>query len=165
MLTMEFEELAELIFGALKPKLESSQGLFIFAKERAKFEGWLKVELCDSLFKYFKDVAPEKDRVDVTFENWAIELKTINTSYRHENVKNKTRPLPQNVQGVIKDIEKLKHLNYKNKAVLFVVFPLPQCHKKWSIQIQRITAQLAIIKDSEFRFKGNIPAVIYLGLI
>ncbi len=68
---MEFEKLAELIFSEIKPKLENNQGLSIFAKERAKFEGWLKVELCDSLFKYFKDVTPEKDRVDVTFENWA----------------------------------------------------------------------------------------------
>lgn len=46
---MEFKDMANLIFNEIKPKLENNQGLSIFAKERAKFEGWLKVELCDSL--------------------------------------------------------------------------------------------------------------------
>lgn len=86
---MEFEDLANLIFGEIKPKLENNQGLSIFAKKRAKFEGWLKVELCDSLSKHFKDVAPEKNRIDVTFENWAIELKTVNTNSSHEKVEKK----------------------------------------------------------------------------
>jgi len=88
---MEFEKFAKLIFDEMKPKLESSQGLSIFAKERAKFEGWLKVELCDSLSKYYKDIVPERNRTDLTFEDWAIELKTVNTNIRYENVKNKHR--------------------------------------------------------------------------
>ncbi len=46
---MEFEDLSNLIFSEIKPKLEKNQELSIFAKERAKFEGWLKVELYDSL--------------------------------------------------------------------------------------------------------------------
>lgn len=162
---MEFEELAELIFNETRPKLENNQGLSIFAKERAKFEGWLKVELCDSLFKFFKDVAPEKDRVDITFENWAIELKTVNTNIRYENVKNKTRPITKNTQSVIEDIEKLKSINYENKAVLFIVFPITHDNKDWQIQLKRITTQLNKIKHSEFKFKEEIPAVIYLGLI
>ncbi len=41
---MEFEEFANLIFNEIKPKLENSRGLSIFAKERAKFEGWLKLK-------------------------------------------------------------------------------------------------------------------------
>ena len=41
---MEFEKLGELIFDGMKPRLENNQGLSTFAKERAKFEGWLKVE-------------------------------------------------------------------------------------------------------------------------
>jgi len=53
---MEFEELSVLIFNEIKPKLETHLGLSLFAKERAKFEGWLKVELCDSLLKHFNDV-------------------------------------------------------------------------------------------------------------
>ena len=96
---MEFEDLTNLIFSEIKPKLGNNQGLSLFAKERAKFEGWLKVELCDSLSKYFGDVAPERNRIDITFGNWAIELKTINTNIRYENVKNKTRPITKNTRG------------------------------------------------------------------
>ena len=79
---MEFQKLRKLLFDEMKPKLENNQGLSIFAKERAKFEGWLKVELCDSLSKYFTDVAPERNRIDVTFDDWAIQLKTVNTNIR-----------------------------------------------------------------------------------
>jgi len=162
---MEFEDLTKLIFGELKPKLENNQGLSIFAKERAKFEGWLKVELCDSLSKYFKDVVPEENRIDVTFENWAIELKTVNTNIRYENVKNKTRPITKNTQGVIDDIEKLKSTDYINKAILFVVFPITNDNENWRVQLQRISTLVREIKHVSFNFKDEIPGVIYFGSI
>ena len=162
---MEFENLVNLIFNEIKPKLEDNQGLSIFAKERAKFEGWLKVELCDSLSKYFKDVAPERNRIDVTFENWAIELKTINTNIRYKNVKNKHRPITKNTQGVINDIEKIKSNDYANRAILFIVFPIIHSNKKWQVQLQRILKLLREIKHVDFNFKDEIPGVIYFGLI
>ena len=162
---MEFEDLSNLIFNEIKPKLENNQGLSIFAKERAKFEGWLKVELCNSLSKYFKDVTPEKNRIDVTFENWAIELKTVNTNIRCENVKNKTRPITKNKQGVINDIKKLKSNDYTNRAILFVVFPIIHNNKNWQIQLQRISKLLREIKYVNFNFKNEIPGVIYFGSI
>ncbi|GAG58610.1 unnamed protein product [marine sediment metagenome] len=162
---MEFEDLANLIFNEIKPKLENNQGLSIFAKERAKFEGWLKVELCDSLSKYFKDVAPEKNRIDVTFENWAIELKTVNTNIRYENVKNKHRPITKNTQGVINDIKKLKSIDYTNKAILFLVFPIIHSNENWQVQLQRISKLLKEIKHVIFNFKDEIPGVVYFGSI
>ena len=162
---MEFENLVNLIFNEIKPKLENNQGLSIFAKERAKFEGWLKVELCDSLSKYFKDVAPERNRIDVTFENWAIELKTINTNIRYKNVKNKHRPITKNTQGVINDIKKIKSNDYANRAILFIVFPIIHSNKKWQVQLQRILKLLREIKHVDFNFKDEIPGVIYFGLI
>jgi hypothetical protein len=162
---MEFEDLAKLIFNEIKPKVENNQGLSIFAKERAKFEGWLKVELCDSLSKYFKDVAPERNRIDVTFENWAIELKTVNTNIRYENVKNKHRPITKNTQGVINDIKKLKSIDYTNKAILFVVFPIIHSNKNWQVQLQRISKLLRKIKHVNFNFKDEIPGVVYFGSI
>jgi len=76
---MNFQELGELIFAEIVPKIKNHQGLSIFARERAKFEGWLKVELCDSLLRCFQDVAPERDLIDITFDDWAIQLKTVNT--------------------------------------------------------------------------------------
>ena len=162
---MEFEDLANLIFDKIKLKLENNQGLSIFAKERAKFEGWLKVELCDSLSKYFKDVAPERNRIDVTFENWAIELKTVNTNISYKNVKNKHRPITENIKGVIKDIEKLKSTGYTSRAILFVVFPITHGNKYWQVQLQRISKLLREIKHINFNFKDEIPGVVYFGLI
>lgn len=162
---MEFKDLTKLIFSEIKPKLENNQGLSIFARERAKFEGWLKVELCDSLSKYFKDVAPEKNRIDVTFENWAIELKTVNTNYRYDNVKKKTRPITMNIQAVVDDIEKLKLAAVVNKAVLFIAFPVIHKNNKWQSHLKKISSALSKIEHMEFRFKNEIPGVVYFGIV
>jgi len=137
----------------------------IFTKERAKFEGWLKVELCDSLSRRFPDVTPERNRIDITFNGWAIELKTVNTNYRYENVKNKIRPITMNIQGVVGDVEKLKSANYTNKAILFVVFPVIHNRENWQTHLQKISTSLRKIKFKEFKFKDEIPGVVYFGLI
>lgn len=162
---MRFEKLSYILFKGIKSKIKDHIGLSIFAKERAKFEGWLKVELCESLSKYFKDVVPEKNRIDITFKDWAIELKTVNTNVRYKNVEDKTRPITKNIQGVIKDIKKLKLLSYKNKAVLFIVFPMEHSNKRWRNQLNKISRLLKKIKYREFHFKKKIPGVIYFGLI
>jgi len=169
-----FKKLANIIFKEIILKMENNSGLVIFAKERAKFEGWLKVELCEILSKYFSTVIPEKDRIDVTFDNWAIELKIINTNYRYKNVKSKRRPITKNINGVIKDIEKLKSTNYTNKTVLFVVFPVTHDYEEWKKHLKKISEKLDDLKYKEFkfkikhknfRFKSKIPGVIYFGLI
>lgn len=162
---MQFERLSELIFDKVIPKLENNQGLLIFARERAKFEGWLKVEVCESLSNYFADVVPERNRIDITFDDWAMELKTVNTNYRYKNVRNKKRPITTNIQEVIDDITNLYSSNYINKAILFVVFPAKNDHKNWQIHLQRISYSLREIKFKEFNFNDGIPGVIYFGLI
>jgi len=79
-----FEKLAEVIFEEITAKLENNSGVSIFAKERAKFEGWLKVELCESLSRVYPNltptIIPEKERIDITFNGWAIELNCTVTS-------------------------------------------------------------------------------------
>ncbi|MDH5494379.1 MAG: hypothetical protein OEY24_01580, partial [Candidatus Bathyarchaeota archaeon] len=120
--------------------------------------------LCDSLSKHFKDVIPEQNRIDITFENWAIELKTINTNIRFPNVKNKHRPITRNTQGVVKDIEKLRTTEYTNKSTLFIVFPVRHRNKDWQVQLRRITNKLVKIEHLEFNFKDKIPGTIYFGL-
>jgi len=162
---IEFEELKNIIFEKIKPKLENNDALSIFARERAKFEGWLKVELCESLSNLFTDIIPEKERIDVTFSDWAIELKTLNTNYRFKNVENKTRPITNNIQGVIDDIENLKSSNIKNKAILFVVFPVSDEVEKWKELLIRITSLLKRIEYMPFVFKNGIPGITYFGLI
>jgi hypothetical protein len=162
---MEFEELNSLVFSEIKAKLESNIGLSVFAKERAKFEGWLKVELCDSLSKHFADVVPEKNRIDITFADWAIELKTINTNVRYANVKNKGRPITKNTQGVVDDIKKLRRVECKNRSVCFVVFPILLEDKNWAVQLERIKHRLRRLKYVEFVFRNQIPGVLYHGLV
>ncbi|USS40458.1 hypothetical protein NF865_09160 [Thermococcus aggregans] len=162
-----FEKLAEVIFKDIIPKLENNIGVAVFCKERAKFEGWLKVELCESLLKHFPTliIIPEKDRIDITFDDWAIELKTINTNYRYEDVKNKHRPITKNIQGILEDIEKLRSTDYTNKAILFVVFPATHNHKNWQMHLRKISGSLKDIRYREFKFKNKVPGVIYFGLV
>jgi hypothetical protein len=160
---MNFEELWNVIISDLKPKLEQSKGLAIFVSKRAKFEGWLKVEFCATLAKFVDSVAPERNRIDVTFDDWAIELKTINTNYRVANVENKQRPITRNVEGVLKDIEKLHKSSYLKKAVLFVVFPAKH-GKRWMTQLERIRKK-ASLKRATFLFLNGVEGDIYLGFL
>ncbi len=162
---MNFDRLSKIIFDELKPKLQNHKGLSIFAKERAKFEGWLKVEMCDSLMKKFKDVLPEKNRIDITFQDWAIELKTINTNY--EGAAKRHRPITRNTNGVVEDIKKLRSFkNIKNKGVLFITFPVKHNNQNWQIQLNRINKNLSKIKFCPFNFKNNnAPGVIYFGVV
>jgi len=162
---MEYDELAELLFTEIKPKLENHSGLPIFAQHRAKFEGWLKVEVCESLLKHFDDVIPERERVDVSFEDWRIELKTVNTNIRYEGVENKIRPITKNTQDVIEDIDKLNRFHSGNKAIFFMVFPITEDNKNWKIQLERIKEKLKDIKACSFKFKNDVPGVIYFGFV
>jgi hypothetical protein len=162
---MDFLPLSEIIFRKSISRIQIHDGLTIFASERAKFEGWLKVELCSILSESFDDVIPEKDRIDITFQDWAIELKTLNTNYRFPNIVNKTRPITKNVQEVVDDIKKLQTTSYPNKSVLFVVFPAQHNDKNWQIHLQKISANLQDMKFQEFEFKNNVPGILYFGLI
>ena len=170
-----FKELANIIFNGIIPKLENNDGLVIFVENRAKFERWLQVELCGILSHHFPTVIPEKDKIDIVLEeknddvvnDWAIELKTVNTSYGFNEVENKTRPITQNIKGIIEDIKKLRSTNYTNKAVLFVVFPVTHNYKEWKeIHLDKIIRELnGNIIHKEFKFKNGVPGVIYFGLV
>ena len=154
------------MINELVPKLENNNGLAIFVENKAKFEGWLKVELCGILSKYFSTVIPEKDRIDIVFNDWAMELKTVNTNYEFENVVNKTCPITENIGNIISDIEKLKSTPYPNKAIVFVVFPVKHNNSKWKEHLAKIEKKLnGNIMYREFNFKNGVPGVIYFGLV
>ncbi|MFC2067208.1 hypothetical protein ACFLUO_09230 [Chloroflexota bacterium] len=162
---MEFEELTNII-QEIKPIIENNPGLVIFARERSKFEGWLKVEICGILSKYFEDVTPEKGRIDICFGEWGIELKTVNTNIRYDGVKNKIRPITKNTQGVIDDIDKLSKSTTPKKAVMFVAFPIEHDNKNWQIQLNRIKERLSKLMACPFVFNdGTVKGVVYLGLV
>ncbi|MBT3168671.1 MAG: hypothetical protein HN334_02250 [Candidatus Cloacimonetes bacterium] len=152
----------------LKKKLTSNKGLFQFAKQRSKFEGWLKVELINILRLKNYDAKPEIDFIDICFENTAIELKTINTNYKFKNVENKHRPITENVNGIIKDIEDLEKKSFENKFVIFIVFPCEKSNEKWQIHLSKIESKLSELVLEEFEFQDKIlaikiPAIIYYG--
>ena len=101
---MRFNRLQNILLPELKKKIETHKGLTVFAKNRAQFEGWLKVELVDILQKHFPDVEPEKGFVDISFDNWLIELKTINTNYKYPEARELIKPITDNIDGIIDDI-------------------------------------------------------------
>lgn len=163
---MTFEELWNIIEQEVPSKINQHKGLNSFIKNRAKFEGWFKVELCDILSKYTNNITPEKDRIDIVFDDWALELKTSNTNYQYKDVENKTRPVTKNVTSIIKDIVDLeKNENYKNKAVVFIVFPLSKNTTNWDKHILKIKDELKELKEKEFSFESGTNAMLYCGLI
>lgn len=162
---INLDQFIQLILPALKQRLEGHEGLPVFAQQRAKFEGWLKVELCGILLKHFPDTLPEKARTDLTAGAWAIELKTFSTNYRHKGVVNKFRPITDNVAGVLKDIEKLRKISVKNKLVIFIVFPLNESNEIWLTHLNKIKVRLKEIRSYPFCFANNVPGVIYFGLV
>ncbi len=163
---MEFENLQELLFLNLEKVIKNHKSLGIFASNRSKFEGWLKVELIQ-IFKDHdcKNILPEKDRIDVTFDNWALELKTCNTNYRYKGVVNKIRPITKNIQEIVNDIQSLKKTRYENKAIFFIAYPLEHKKNQWEQHIDKISKNVKDLRYSEFHFKNGISGVMYMCLI
>lgn len=163
---MTFQELWDILEKEIPRKINQHDGLNYFIKNRAKFEGWFKVELCDILSKHTKNITPEKDRIDIVFDDWALELKTSNTNYRYENVENKTRPVTKNVTSIIKDITDLRNnKNYSKKAVVFIIFPLSKNTKEWEQHLVKIQNELQKLNEKEVFFKNGVSAMLYCGLV
>ena len=162
---VEFDELHAILIPSIIEMIEQHHGLANFASIRAKFEGWLKVEVCNILSHHFENVLPEQNRIDISFNDWVIELKTINTNYRHVNVRNMTRPITENVKGIIDDIDKLKRIKDKNRGILFIVFPVNEDNQQWLNHSRKITQKLGDYKITDFNFKNGVPGLIYFGIL
>ena len=163
---MTFEELWNILEEEVPKKIMQHKGLNFFIKNRSKFEGWFKVELCDILSKHTNNITPEKDRIDIVFDDWALELKTSNTNYRYKGVENKTRPVTKNITSIINDIVNLRNnKNYNKKAVVFIIFPLYKTTKVWNKHISKIKNELQELKEKEFSFKNGTNAILYCGLV
>jgi len=162
---MTVDELCTTVWDDVVPKLKGNLGLAVFARERSKFEGWLKVELIESFCRIATDAEPERNRVDVSVDSWAIELKTVNTNYRYPGARNKHRPITKNIDGVVKDIRQLRLAKLSDRAVVFVVFPLESTHEDWAQHIARIDLELSDLRDVPFTFANGLPGVVYVGLV
>ncbi|EDM24610.1 hypothetical protein CMTB2_03803 [Caminibacter mediatlanticus TB-2] len=164
------------IIKEISKKINNKKGLEVFAIHRAKFEGWLKVEICDILLSFTQEVKVEYGKngkkIDIFFKynkcGYYIELKTINTSYKCNYVVRKNKPITNNLESVINDINKLKNLKNGNKYIFFIVFLLPK-NKVQSfednINFKEIESNVNKIESFNGKFSNNVPFKIYIGEI
>ena len=153
-----------------KFKLENNIGLEHFVINRSKFEGWVKVELSDSLYLLADKIIPEKDNIDLVINDCiAIELKTTNTNYKTNLVLNKSKNIKDNRLGIIKDINTLsKNSMYSIKLVVFIVFPLGNnFEKNWIYHMKSIYKEAAPfdLKTEDFKFNNGVDGRIYMAVI
>jgi len=166
---MELQELMDGTAAELIGRIQASKGLGVFAKRRAKFEGWLKVELIDILLKNgIQNVVPEAGLVDVSFGNVAIELKTVNTNYRDGIADDLIRPITMNVKDIIEDIRHhrgVKSEKFAFKYIVFIVFPLGEEQRGWQAHLNKIQDALCNeCRPHFFKFGGShISGCLYFG--
>lgn len=126
----------------------------IALKQRAKFEGWLKLELAYKLLQSYSDVKIEfpypcnnRKHADIYASNALIELKTPNTNYHADNCVSCVRPITKNIESIIDDINKLQEFGgqYK-KYISFVLFPV-DVKEGYKEYIQRINNTGVVLED------------------
>ena len=164
---MSFDELWNILKIEIPRRIGNNKGLNHFAENRSKFEGWLKVEICDILSEYMVNITPELEKIDIVADSWALELKTPTTNYSHLVVESKTMSITDDIDSIVKDIETLKENSREiGKAVIFIVFPLSlEENQEWKKHKDKISIQLQSLKEKEFTFENGVSAVLYVGLV
>ncbi len=162
---MNADQIWKIISIELPKKIKENPGLNAFVNNRAKFEGWLKVEISNILSQY-GIVVPEQDKIDIVFDQIiAIELKTPNTNYRYMGIMNKGKPITDNINSIIKDINTLQTTSYPQKTVLFIAFPLELPNKRWEKHLNKITSKLQKYYSVEIVFENGKKGMLYFGII
>ena len=168
---------AKYIADTIESILSNNQDLLEIAfRQRAKFEGWLKFEIAKEFQTSGKDTKVEyptaKGHVDIFADNCLIELKTPNTSYNHPDLESKTRPITDNVNSIISDVDKLRNitegLSY-DSFIAFVMFPIDK-NKKYMGHVNKIenhiqAQKLQIIKDERTVTINSITALVYVAKV
>jgi hypothetical protein len=126
--------------------------MMLAARQRAKFEGWLKFELAAALSirNDIQSVDLETQyttggKSDLSFKvdgtTWYIEMKTANVSWRADGLESKIRPITRNVSGVIDDIAKLREKCPPSRGLMvFTLFPVPT--RIWDHERERLEYHL-----------------------
>lgn len=158
---MNLQQLISLVNPQITALISSHTGLKKFAQIKAKFEGWLKVELVRIFEDAGYNALPEVSGIDITFESVAIELKTSNTNLRVDGVENKGKPITTNLNKIIADIDKLRLKdNYADKYVIFIMFPIPLEHNNWLRYLSVISNAGVEVVSFDLTFANNVPAKI-----
>jgi hypothetical protein len=166
---MEFRKLAQVLFDGMLPVLESHSGVKSFAMQREKFDGWLTVELCRVLVQFGTHPNLSDKVVDVTFGNWALDVRTVNTNIPHEGCTAKGRHIKKEMDELTKGIWKLtnpgKAISATHRAILLLAYPAVHEDERWqSAHFNQLRSELTAVEFRPFRFSGDIPGVLYLGL-
>jgi len=171
---MTFDSVVEKIWFGLEKKLTLNSVLPVFVEQRKKFEGWLKVEICELLQSYGYKVTPEKDFIDITAEHLAIELKTIPTNYAWPGIPHPhAKAITNGINDVLKDIGELRFEPYEIRMVNFIVYPLSRsCKSKhynlWTKDhLERIKRQIPDkdLIEKPFEFQNGFPGIAYFGKV
>jgi len=163
---MTFEQLQNIIQNSLIPKIQNKNGLKPFLQKKRKFEGWLKVELIDSLYEETNNnILPEENRIDISIaQEWALELKVLTSSFGRLKRRNNSKNI-ENVRKDLKKLQKDRYSNYKNKGVVFIAFPIPINNRnEWNEIINQKLHNLVLISYA-IKFCDNTRGLIYIGRI
>lgn len=139
-----YKKVCNEIVSILKDSSWNRPILDIHLPQRAKFERYLQSVLALRLKEKCKDTKIEyplgDKHVDIYANGTYIELKTPNTNYRLQGIEDKSRPITNNIEGVIEDIEKLRLLKEKGKegVVAFVLFPIDSDRDDYLQHVEKI---------------------------
>lgn len=169
--------------NVLKDILTRRQDVTILAaRQRSKFEHWLKFELAVSLSisphvqnLRLEDSFPSSSgRCDISFmagrDKWYIELKTSNVNWRAPGLEDRTRPITRNIDGIIADIKKLRAKCSPAKGIAaFVLFPIPvriwqEERNKLSYHLDRIENECQLDKGELFGNADFVPLDSEFGM-
>ena len=145
--------------------------LAIAVRQRAKFEGWLKFELAAIAEKagaqsvevepMLSVPASSKEHPDLAFiyngARYYVELKTPNSNWRMPGVRNKHRPITKNINGIVRDAQKL--YRYAGQGIVaFVLFPIPPQDNRWIKYLDRIASKVKIpLTKQEHCVRFSLP--------
>src|SRR5437660_1394612 len=140
----------------------------IAARQRAKFEGWLKFELAKAIEEAGANNLQVESRYegsgarsDISFcfdgAPYDLELKTPNTNWRMPGVLNLTRPITMNVASIVKDARKLQTCRGQG-IVAFALFPIPVGDGRWREYLERIGSELdTSLSEQEHVSRVTVP--------
>jgi hypothetical protein len=138
--------------------------------QRAKFEGWLKLELAGKLAEWGMtnvkfEIPCQRGRADLGFDadgrSVFVELKTCNTNYRFPGCDQRTRPITKNVKGICDDCSKLRSVPGAG-IMAFVMFPLDgRSRGKFSDYLERISRAAGLSQPPEGTF---LPVTEHAGV-
>jgi len=172
---MDIKKLEKIVKRVIS-KMENSIGVAVFGYERAQFENWFQVELSGAIKEEINSIelVPEKKSnlrkyLDITFSDWAIQLKFLVACYvkRNFNFKIRNKNSADDIGPVIRDMQILNNASdYPNKAIIFVIFPLNEKTKeKWENRQTFKEFRKPIFKYSTeigFKLENGITGYVYI---